>query len=601
MAIAYPENIGLARPGVDVPKIPLSEGINYTPLWLETKLDFFTPPGTGSGIFFGFMAQLGKWGYEAVKIDESVEVSPVFQQYYQLTIAQKQQMEGQIKQSLASIGTSIADLDLVRHDWRKYKEFMDYYSMLEEGRKLAKGGKTAEGKALILRGDQSLKAVFIDQVDVHTGETIALKLIAPRWPTIIADFMKLEDGDLEQRGIKEKYGISEAEAVVLATKNRLYVEWRDGLFRSAVNERFRSLTEMLESRKKSVMEYKNMARPLIARYKLITQALEQRGVAGVMQKVASYLPGAQATSSDNAKVWAWKPFSPSEKYRHTREVDQLIMAWRAGFRAEEVSELKRIFREDGKRRTLSSDEKIFLEQGLVKALPMEPSMDNVLRKYMKAVEKEYGVELTIMDLFNVRKKLLGRFEQGMRGAGGESWVPSPYYIMFEFPIARLMMRLPNGTEAEDFAIDSVTVSIQSQNMILLRQLELMSKEKALDNYIRQMLGEMGVSGASIDELERTELYKTAEEKEKEAEVRAEREALKTVMKEERWWPQQAFLRGLHNFFRYFGIDIEYLTTYGKYEFSKERVEKQYVKPDITPMFFTVTDWLKKAFQVPIVQ
>ncbi len=591
MVITYPENPG--RPGIGVTgqtlvgsrKIPFSEGINHVPLWLETKLDFFTPPGEGSKVFFKMMSQLGKWGFEVAKIEESIEVSPVFQQYYQLTIAQKQQMETQIKQSLSSIAASISDLDLVKHDWRKYKEFMDYFAMLQEGKKKIKSGNREEGLKLKLQGDQSLRAVFIDQVDVHTGETIALKLIAPRWPTIIADFMKLEDEDVEQKKIKETYSLSEAESVVLGTKNRLYIEWRDRLFKKAVEDRFKTLTEMLEARKKSMIEYKNMTRPLIARYKLITQALEKKGSIGALQRLAPYLPDAQASSMDTNIVWAWKPFAPSEKYKGTREIAMLVPGWRVGFRREEIRELKKA--------------KLISKSGVIESLPLEPSIDNLIRRNIRQIEAEYNVKITVADIFNARNKVLERFKKGMRGVGGESWVFSPYYIFFEIPIKRLMAKLPNGNEVEDFIIDSLTASLQSQNMIILRQLELIAREKSVDNYIKQMLGEMGVAGESMDELERLEIFKTEEEEKKLEKEMDEREMKHKEITEEYWLPHQVILRGLYKFFKNFGVEVEFFSNYGKYEYSKTRIEKQYLRTDLTPMFTTVVDWLKKEFEVPV--
>ncbi len=599
MVIRYPENPG--RPGVDLPgklRLPFGEGINFVPLWLETKLDFFTPSGDGSKVFFSFMAQLSKWGFETAKIEEFIEVSPVFQQYYQITIGQKQQMENQIKEGLRQVSTAMSDTDLIKHDWRKYKEFMDYYAMLEIGKKMIKEGKREEGLKLRLQGEQSLKAVFIDQVDVHTGETIALKLIAPRWPTIIADFMRLDDEDIEQRKMKEKYSISEAEAVILATKNRLYIEWKDELFKKAVEERFSSLTRTLEARKKSVIEYKNMIRPVMARYKLITEALERKDSIGKFQKLAMYLPNAQAGSSDFVRVWAWKPLASSEKYKHTREMTMLIASWRAGFRADEREEIKKVLKQEGKIRTLNPDEKAFLEEDLVEALPMEPSIDNVIRRCLESIEKEYGIKIKPIDLFNARRKLLERFKKSMRGAGGESWVFSPYYLSLELPILRVMGKLPNGNEVEDLDIDTLTGSIQTQNIIVLKHLELMARERSVENYINQMLGDMGVSGDSMEELEKMEVFKLEEEKKKLEEEKNEAAEKKKKMTEEYWWPHQQLLRSLHKFFLWLGIDIEYLTAYGKYEFSRERIEKQYVRTDLQPIFNTILNWLKISFKVP---
>src|SRR3989344_3521433 len=127
----------------------------------------------------------------------------------------------------------------------------------------------------------------------------------------------------------------------------------------------------------------------------------------------------------------------------------------------------------------------------------------------------------------------------------------------------------------------------------------MAREKTIDHYIKQMLGEMGVSGQSIDEIERMETYKSAEEEKKIKEMKKEKEEAKKEMRDERWWPHQAILRKMYYFFQFFGINIEYFSTYGKYEFSRDRIEKEYVKTDLTPTFLTITNWLKHAFNVPL--
>ena len=69
--------------------------------------------------------------------------------------------------------------------------------------------------------------------------------------------------------------------------------------------------------------------------------------------------------------------------------------------------------------------------------------------------------------------------------------------------------------------------------------------------------------------------------------------------EEYWLPHQVILRGLYKFFKNFGVEVEFFSNYGKYEYSKTRIEKQYLRTDLTPMFTTVVDWLKKEFEVPV--
>jgi len=212
------------------------EAICLVPGEAEEFLSFTTPMGQVSGVTASLIFQFRKWGYVRYKVDESIWVSPVFKPYYDLVIAQREQLQASIKAGLASISQAISDFELVWHDLRKYKEFLDHFENLEKGKKLMKENKE-EGLKLFNRANSTLKSIFIDQVDVHTGETVALKLIANRWPTIIADFLKLQDDDVEPKDIAKKYHVSEAEGVVLATKNKLYLEWRDNLFYPTVKER----------------------------------------------------------------------------------------------------------------------------------------------------------------------------------------------------------------------------------------------------------------------------------------------------------------------------------------------------------------------------
>ena len=110
-------------------------GINVAVPNADIYLDFDSSLGKGSGVLLSLIFQLPKWGFDRVKIDETIVVTPVFQQYYQLTIKQKEELEAIIKSSLASIATALSDLEMLRHDLRKYKEFMDYFKMIEVGKK----------------------------------------------------------------------------------------------------------------------------------------------------------------------------------------------------------------------------------------------------------------------------------------------------------------------------------------------------------------------------------------------------------------------------------------------------------------------------------
>ena len=98
-----------------------------TPPNARTQIMLDTPMGKGSGIFFGFLWQMRKKGFVVDKVQEMIEISPVHSQYYQITIQQKQNLENQIKSSLAGIQTSISDYELLSHDLRRYREYMKLF------------------------------------------------------------------------------------------------------------------------------------------------------------------------------------------------------------------------------------------------------------------------------------------------------------------------------------------------------------------------------------------------------------------------------------------------------------------------------------------
>ena len=558
-------------------------GINVSVPNADIYLDFDSSLGRGSGVLISLIFQLPKWGFERVKIDETVVVTPVFQQYYQLTIKQKEELEAIIKSSLASIATALSDLEMLKHDLRKYKEFMDYFKMIEVGKK--KGDEK-----LRLQGEQALKAIFIDQVDAHTdlpNQPIALRSIVARWPTIISDFMKLSDEDVDAQKIKEKYNVSEAEGVVLATKNKLYKEWRDELFKRAVEERFKSLLGMVEARKKSYEEYKEMIKPTLRRYKSIVDGLSKAGIASDLERAAFWRPGSQAMSLDTATIWAWKPFAAPEKYKSVREapLDE-IPAEKAGFKPEEIELLKK--------------EKLIKSNGKVKALPMEPSIDDVVRKIIKDIEKEYNVKITAKEIFNARQKLVERFEKSVTGVTDyESWIFSPYFMFFEIPVIRAVIRLPNGTEIEDLMFNRFKAWLSTQNVIIARLIELEAKDKQLENFIKQMLGEAGVSLkkdtieeiVSIDELVKEYTIKLEEEEKKKEEKKAKIEN-----------PFKGIGEAISKFFEFFGIELKFFKAKvpyeTPYEFAfKDRITKYYLK-EVGGTFNMIVNFIKSSFGVP---
>ncbi|MEM5853725.1 MAG: hypothetical protein QXG39_02670 [Candidatus Aenigmatarchaeota archaeon] len=560
--VNYPFDIHEKFPGM---------GFNVQPFNCDTLIDIDSPIGKGSAVYLSLIFQLPKWGFERVKIDEFVVVTPVFQQYYQLTIRQKEEFENMIKAGLVSIATALSDLELLKHDLRKYKEFMDYYKKIEVGKK-------TKNEKLRLEGEQSLKAIFIDQVDAHTdlpNQPIALRSIAARWPTIISDFMKLKDEDTNPEKIAKDYKVSEAEAVVLATKNKLYLEWRDELFKKAVEERFKSLVAMVEARKKSFEEYKNMLRPTLRRYKSIVDGLSNPSLAKELDRFAFWRPSSQGMSIDKATIWAWKPFVAEEKYKSVRETLDEIPAEMAGFTREEVEVLEK----EGK-----------LKGGMVKALPVEPSVDMLVRKWVKDIEEEYKVKITCVDIFNARERLVKNFEDSVRGTTSyEAWVFSPYFIFLEIPVYRVVIHLPDGTEIEDLSFERIKAYCSTQNVMIARLIELEAREKQLDDYLKQMLGEAGVSASGevvdIDKIAEEYLIKLEEKKE-------EKKVEEKVNLSE---PIEKILNFFGIKFRFFKAQVPYRYPY---EFAfKDRITKYYLRQAAIE-FSRVVSFIKSAYGAP---
>jgi len=576
------------RPGEEVAEmLGYGEGLNILPLVAEEKINPTLKPGAGSALFFKTIGFFKKNGFEVYKIFDSVEITPLFPTY-QSILKEKENIMAQIKQHLASIATAIADVDLVKHDLRKYKEFATYFKELRRGKELMKTNKE-EGMKVFRRADQTLRSIFIDQVDVHTGETVALKLIAPRWPTIISDFMRLTDEDVDIETIKKKYNLPEAEAVVLATKNKLYLEWRDELFGPTVKERLEELTKLVEMRKKSVIEYKNMVKPLIARYLAIKESASPR-----ILTLAPLRHTAQASMIDSTILYAWRPILPKELFKETRKMFEHIypglpkgeIIRGVGFFEDEIeyllNELKKV-----EPSNLSPEEILFVTKKRLESLPVEPSVDNVVRKCAKLIEKEYKVEINIMDIFKARIKLLQLFKSIASMKVAETWPYSGYYAFLEVPMDRVYARLPNGVEIEDVTIE-LKVYLRTQNLIIAQYLELMAIEKSAENFIKQMLGEMGVSGESIDEIIAKELGEKIEKK-------------KIEILREHYTLLQKIKKKLKNFFLYTNL-IYYvspsITRYGYYEHHASKFVKNYIIPEVINVFKRLVNNYKSSLNLP---
>jgi len=445
----------------------------------RNDLNFTTFPGKCSGTLFSLLFWLGKQGYNVVKIDDAMEVSPLDVKYYQITIQQKQALERQIKDGLAGVSSAITDFELLFHDLRKYKDFVDYF----KDRKVA----LDEGDdSLLERTEQSLKSIFIDQVDVHTGEGVALKLIAPRWPTIISDFMRMTDEDTDPKKIKKEYNVSEAEGVVLATKNKLYKEWRKS-FERIVKERYSRIMGQVKARKFSIDEYKEMLKPYVERYMSINEATRESSGREILRGLSWLSPGAQASSVDWTTIWAFKTLSRAEPSR---------VSYEASGGKEHI--LKMPFPDSFKKVLKANINE--LTEAKLHMVDLSPTGIEPFDKWVWALYRyiedyytdKYGfnINFSLSDLLEIRKDFIG-------GWGDEK---EPYYKCFDTDVTRVIIRLPDGTELEDMTFAPIFFFLDTQNTMLLRLIETKAKEKAMDHYISEMLGDT-VKEKTLEQLE----------------------------------------------------------------------------------------------------
>ena len=400
-----------------------------------TELNLTAAPGIASALYYSLVFQLPKWGYSLAKVEEWIEVSPTHTEYYQRTMAQKRELEGIIKQSMASTAALVSDYELAKHDLRKYQEILGYFEKKDE---------------------HTLRAMFIDQVDIHTdvqGQApVALRSIAPRWPTIVADFMKLSDGDIDPDGISKKLTVSKAEGVVLATKNRLYVEWKK-MFGQAAKERYGTIKGMVEARKNSVEEYREWLKPYITKFKLMKTGHET--ASGRSASLSSFADvTGQKTFSNNIRIWAWKAFTAEEFHKPGMEkVGEFIIDPYDDYVKENF-----IFNN---------------KTGLAKIYPW--LLNKVPPKEFVAGKIECEADLMV-------SKIKKGWEAGNNGLDPNQL----YYIFFDIDVFRVGSSLAIG-ELEDITF-TIKTYMMSQNIMLVKMLEMKCREMELEHYIDEMLG-----------------------------------------------------------------------------------------------------------------
>ncbi|MEM5778236.1 MAG: hypothetical protein QXD43_02440 [Candidatus Aenigmatarchaeota archaeon] len=415
------------------------------------SINYTGKPGEASAIYYALFIQLQKWGWSVAKADEWIEVSPTHKEYYERTMATKQMLESTIKTGLTSAAQAVADYELMSHDLRKYKEILGYFNKKDE---------------------HSLKAMFVDQVDIHTdmpGQPLSMRSIAPRWPTIIADFMSLKDEDDKPEEIQKKLNISKAEAVILATKNKLYKNWKK-MFREVALDRYKTLLGLVEARKKTIEEYKNWLKPYIARFKMTKLGGERSAVRKSSLESFADITGI-STFANGIRVFAWRTLKTAEFRKPAAEIkkDFVVYPYDSYLRENLIlgkKGLANIYPWLRNERKYCPSCKKYFPSGIIEC----PNCGSISLEERKLVDEI--IEEKILPAWKRRERGLDPYEL--------------YYLFLDFDILRLGTRLPSG-ELEDITFN-FKIAVISQNVLLLKLLELECRSMELENYIDEMLG-----------------------------------------------------------------------------------------------------------------
>ncbi|MBI4181674.1 MAG: hypothetical protein HY520_01775 [Candidatus Aenigmarchaeota archaeon] len=409
------------------------------PFEMDKIIDFTGLRGSGSNIYYSLIYQLPKWGFTIKKVDEYIEVTPAWAEYYNLTIAQKQKLEASIKTGLASAAQSVADYELLKHDFRRYQEVLDYFAAADK-----------------TKDEHMLRSLFVDRVDAFTGEGYSMISMAKRWPTIITDFIRMPPGVDDPKEIKEKVDVTMAEATVLRTKNQLYQEWK-ALFLPELKDRIARLKVLLDSRRKSIDEYRLWLKPYMARYKAIREQTELKPAAFMSD--AFHTPGfGQAQALTGVKLWFWKPFTPPEKGKPESIKER---GARHGFRIDPFDgfvreNIPRILERYGLAGEYGGEDGRVSEK-------MEKAVENILKEATPKVPKTYNAVMN--------KDVV-------------------YYTFFTADVILALIRTPppEGVETDNLMFHPIKAHVISQNLLLLHLIEIWARERMFEREINELIG-----------------------------------------------------------------------------------------------------------------
>jgi len=414
--------------------------LHGTPKEMSIILDFTGLRGSGSNIYHSFIYKAPKWRYTVKKAEDFLYISPVWAEFYNITIAQKQKLEQAIKTGLTSAAQSVADYELLSHDTRRYKEIIDYFVQAD---------KTGD--------EHVIRSLFVDRVDAYTGEGYSMVTMARRWPTIITDFIRMKDEWNNVDKIRKELDVSAAEATVLKTKNSLYREWKE-IFLPVVKERYARIENLARARKKSVDEYREWLKPYIAKFKAMREMDEKKPANWVSD--AYVTPGfGQSEALVSTRLWVWRSLPIVESGKPPARLEKKGGKW-----------------------------EIY-------------PYDEWAKAWKKLIEYKYELKFDDKDIDQILEDALS--EKGLQAEVRPMYPEDLYYLLFDMPWVLSLLRTPppEGVETDNLMIYPITTWIMSQNALLIYMLELKAKEHAMEHYINEIIGSKSIEEEILEDVQ----------------------------------------------------------------------------------------------------
>jgi hypothetical protein len=423
--------------------------------------------------------RIAKWHWNILKADEYIMIQPTAPPGNVPLMMQKEKLESHIKAGLASAAQAVADYELLKHDERKYREILDFFKMGQ-------------------KDEHVLRALFVDRVDAHTGEGFSMISMTRRWPTIIGDFIKMKSEWRDTETIMKELKVSLAEAVVLKTKNELFLEWKK-LFFPDVKDRYARIKNLLEARKRSVDEYRDWLKPYVEKYRRIKEVTEIKPSANLTNPLALIH---SPWGGIFVKLWVWKPIRPEE-----------------------------------------------MGKPLYIDMEIDP-YDKFVKKWLKKIEKKYNVKFydSKEEVEKLKKEgkpihpyhiiVRDKLDYYMRpGKKGDILTEHPaplmdkrhiYYMFIDLDYELLLVKSATGPLEMEDQYWHIHPFIISQNVLLLLLLEHEAKKLAFERYVNELIGVKEVEEEIRKEVEAEFEEKPEKKKEKKDYIKSFKEFMEKL-------------------------------------------------------------------------